>query len=74
MSAIPFKLFALVAGHVVTLLIELVRWPAPALNLCKMNLLGDEEFPQINEKTSWERSPACSQLDQPEAAYRHVES
>jgi hypothetical protein len=63
MSAIPFKLFALVAGHVVTLLIVLVRWPAPALRLCKSNLLGNEEFPQINEKTSWERSLACNQLD-----------
>ena len=63
MSAIPFKFFALVAGHVMTLLIVLVRWPAPALNLCKSNPLCNEEFPQINEKTSCERSLACRQRD-----------
>jgi len=54
-------LFALVAGYILTLVIVLVRWPAPALNLCKSNLLGNEEFPQINEKTSWERSLTCTQ-------------
>jgi len=62
MSAISFKLFALVAGYILTLVIALVRWPAPALNLCKSNLLGNEEFPQINEKTSWERSLTCTQV------------
>jgi len=61
MSAISFNLFALVAGYILTLVIVLVRWPAPALNLCKSNLLGNEEFPQINEKTSWERSLTCTQ-------------
>jgi len=63
MSAISFKLFALVAGYILTLLILLVRWPAPALHLCKSNLLGNEEFPQINQKTSWERSLTCTRVD-----------
>jgi hypothetical protein len=63
MSAISFKLFALVASYNVTLLIVLVRWPAPALNLCKSNPFRNEEFPQINEKTSWKRLLTCSQLD-----------
>jgi hypothetical protein len=63
MSAISFKVFHLVADHFVTLLIALVRWPAQALNLCESNLLSNEEFPQINEKTSWERSLACNRVD-----------
>jgi hypothetical protein len=33
------------------------------MNLCKNNLFRNEEFPQINEKTSWKRLLTCSQLD-----------
>jgi len=50
MSPISFKLFALVAGYILTLVIALVRWPAPALNLCKSNLLGTKNFHRLMKK------------------------
>ena len=74
MSGISFKLFALVAGHLFDSADCARQVACRSVEPVQEQPLGNEEFPQINEKTTWERSLACNQLDYLPKGHTYVES